>query len=95
MNAEKINNRYATGVFVNNPQIESEISIVLDKMVNEYLDVFFSIVIPVHNQESIIVKNIESILINTTGHNYELIIILFQKYNFKIKNWTYFVTYRY
>ena len=38
-------------------------------------DVVFSIVVPVHNQESIIVRNVESILKHTTGHPYELIMI--------------------
>ena len=76
INEYVINNRYKTTCFVNNPTFDSYVNIVLDKIINEYSEVFFSIVIPIHNQESIIINNIESILINTAMHNYEIIIIL-------------------
>lgn len=76
MNEFEINNRYKNNLFINNPNFESDIKIILDKTINEYTKVFFSIIIPVHNQESIIINNIESILTNTTEKNYEIILIL-------------------
>jgi len=74
-NEEEINNRYKNTNFINNPNFESDIKILFkNKIKNE--TPFFSIVIPIYNQEKIIKRNIESILKNTSEKSYELIIIL-------------------
>jgi glycosyltransferase involved in cell wall biosynthesis len=74
-NEDEINNRYKNTNFINNPNFESDIKILIkNKIKNE--TPFFSIVIPIYNQEKIIKKNIESILKNTSEKYYELIIIL-------------------
>jgi hypothetical protein len=71
----QINNRYNQNIFINNPIFNSNIKIILDNNNNNNKS-FFSIVIPIHNQENIITKNIISILNNTTEKLYELILIL-------------------
>ena len=45
------------------------------KIYNEPNEIIYSIVIPVYNQENIIVENLKSI-INNTVNNFEIIIIL-------------------
>lgn len=70
-----LNNRYKSHSFINRPNFETDIKVVLNETIQD-ADVFFSIVIPVHNQEDIIVHNIESILIHTTEKKYEIILIL-------------------
>ena len=68
------NKQYDTNC-INNPIFESNIkTLVNNKLKNE--PPFFSIVIPIYNQEKIIKRNIESILQNTSEKSYELIIIL-------------------
>lgn len=70
-----LNNRYETTHFVNNPNYESDIEILMDKtFINK--TPYFSIVIPVYNQENIIIQNFNSILDNTTQEYYEIIYIL-------------------
>ena len=75
----QINERYNKNMFINNPNFNSNIKIVLNKnnIINKNNEnTFFSIVIPIHNQESIINKNILSILNNTSEKTFELILIL-------------------
>ena len=75
----QINERYNKNMFINNPNFNSNIKIVLNKnnIINKNNEnTFFSIVIPIHNQESIINKNILSILNNTSEKPYELILII-------------------
>jgi hypothetical protein len=70
-----LNNRYNTANFVNHPNYEHNIEILINKtFLNE--KPFFSIVTPVYNQENIIVDNFKSILDNTTEKYYEIIYIL-------------------
>jgi glycosyltransferase involved in cell wall biosynthesis len=76
INEKNINERYKQNIFINSPNFESNIQIILDKIVNENISPFFSIVIPIHNQESIIVKNIQSVLNNTSEKYYEIILII-------------------
>jgi glycosyltransferase involved in cell wall biosynthesis len=72
---QTLNNRYNTTNFVNNPNYEHDIEILINKtFLNE--KPFFSIVTPVYNQENIIVQNFKSILDNTTEKYYEIICIL-------------------
>ena len=70
-----LNNRYNTTNFVNHPNYEHGIEIVLHKTFLKEKP-FFSIVTPVFNQENIIVDNFKSILDNTTEKYYEIIYIL-------------------
>ena len=73
----QINERYNKNIFINNPKFNSDIKIILNKNKSKnFLNPFFSIVIPIHNQESIINKNILSILDNTSEKLYELILII-------------------
>jgi len=72
---ETINNRYNTNVYVNNPNKISDIQI-LHKMNIRNGVPFFSIIVPICNQESIIVKHIKSILDKTTVKEFELILII-------------------
>ena len=79
MDTIEINNRCKKNMFINNPNFYSNIKIVLNKnnIINKNNEnTFFSIVIPIHNQESIINKNILSILNNTSEKPYELILII-------------------
>jgi glycosyltransferase involved in cell wall biosynthesis len=69
-----INNRYSHAYFINNPIGSSSINIV--SQIDYGLQPLISIIIPVHNQESIISRNIQAILENTTDMYYELIIII-------------------
>lgn len=70
-----INDRYSSNKFVNNPVNPSPIQILLNSKYNEETP-FFSIVVPIYNQESLIVKHVQSIIDNTTEKLYELILIL-------------------
>ena len=70
-----LNNRYNTTNFVNHPNYEHGIEIVLHKTFLKEKP-FFSIVTPVYNQENIIIHNFKSILDNTTEKYYEIIYIL-------------------
>lgn len=72
---EIINNRYNTDVYINNPDKISNIEI-LHKLNIKNDEPFFSIIIPICNQESIIVKHIKSILDKTTEKDHELILII-------------------
>lgn len=69
-----INNRHKYN-FINTPQSEHTIQIVKRIRFNQS-SVLFSIVMPIHNQESIIIKNLNSILDFTGGRGYEIILIL-------------------
>ncbi len=53
----QINERYNKNIFINNPNFNSDIKIIFNKS-KDNLNTFFSIVMPIHNQESIINKNI-------------------------------------
>jgi len=72
---EAINNRYISKQFINNPKNQSNITILFNK---QYFDEppFFSIIMPIYNQEEIIANHIQSILDNTTHKYYEIILIL-------------------
>lgn len=73
---ELINNRYKNNKFINGLEYESKI-IILSKKDNIQKEIpFFSIIIPINNQEKIITKNLNSILTNTTEKTYELILII-------------------
>lgn len=72
--SEQINFWYKNKNFVNNPY-ENNIEILLNKKIKDEIP-FFSIVIPIYNQETIILQNLESILNNTTEQMYEIILIL-------------------
>jgi len=72
---EIINNRYNTDIYINNPDKISNIEI-LHKLNIKNDEPFFSIIIPICNQESIIVKHIKSILDKTTEKDHELILII-------------------
>lgn len=72
---ETLNNRYKTTRFINNPNYESDIEIVIDKTYSNE-EPFFSIVTPINNQEKIIVENLISVLETTTEKYYEIIYIL-------------------
>jgi molybdopterin converting factor small subunit len=62
---EFINNRYKKNNLVNNPNNSAYITIC--KKINYQIIIpYFSIIIPVHNQENIIIENLVSILNNTT-----------------------------
>lgn len=72
---EYINSRYDKNVFLNNPKFESTICIVFQKQYTTQ-DPFFSIIIPIYNQEDIIINNLKSIIKNTTEKSYEIILII-------------------
>jgi len=75
---QKINNRYKDNVFINNPSPyddSSKIEIVIDKDYNENKPLF-SIVIPIHNQERIIEKNLLSVINNISNEYFEIILII-------------------
>lgn len=72
---EYINNRYLNKIYLNNPDKISNIKI-LHKICYKNDVPLFSIVIPICNQENIIVKHINSILYNTTEKDFELILII-------------------
>lgn len=59
---------------VNRPEPHTDIQIVYSK--DTSLPPFFSVVIPVHNQEDIIVRNVKSILNNMTDKYYEIIHVI-------------------
>lgn len=74
----KINNRYKENVFINNPlpyDETSKIEVVVNKDYNDNFPLF-SIVVPIHNQERIIERNLQSIIDNMTEENFELILII-------------------
>jgi glycosyltransferase involved in cell wall biosynthesis len=70
------NNRYKTNSFVNNPDFETNIRIVENRQILLSKTPFFSIVLPIYDQEEIIQQTLHHILNNTTEKHYELIIIL-------------------
>lgn len=71
----EINNRYNKNIFINNPKYDSNIEVLYDKIFNKNNELF-SIIVPIHNQEEIIRKNITSMLTKTQGKPYEIILIL-------------------
>jgi hypothetical protein len=76
INEEIINDRYKNNIFINSPDYESKIKILHKQNINSTETPFFSIVIPINNQENIIIKNLNSILDKTSEESYELIIII-------------------
>lgn len=74
-NEEQLNERYKNDKFINNPNYETNIKILINNKIKNDKP-FFSIVTPIYNQENIIVKNLKSILDNTTEKYYEIIYIL-------------------
>ena len=76
INEEIINNRYTHNLFKNSPNESSNVKILSKAdFINNELP-FFSIIIPINNQEKIIIKNLNSILDKTSEKYYEIIIIL-------------------
>jgi glycosyltransferase involved in cell wall biosynthesis len=75
---EYINSRYESTAFINGPKSEdgSKIQVLFENRKNNENDILFSIVMPIHNQEKIILDNVTSVLNNTTEKSYELILIL-------------------
>ena len=74
-----VNSRYEKKIFVNSPQKEDyqlPIEVLVELIYRNTVDPTFSIVMPIYNQENIIVKNIQSIIDHTTQEYYELILIL-------------------
>ena len=70
-----INNRYKNKIFENSLDELSNIKILHNIILSTECP-FFSIVTPICNQENIIVKNIKSILENTSEKKFELILII-------------------
>lgn len=76
---EKALNRYNSNVFVHNPIPEFEPRETLHLLHESYTTndlPFFTIVMPIHNQEAIIRKNLDALLTHTVGKPYEIILIL-------------------
>jgi hypothetical protein len=67
--------RYTSNVFINTPPNRTNIEVVRDTCISDELP-FFSIIVPVYNQERIIINNLNSIIENTTDKRFELIIII-------------------
>jgi len=72
---EFVNNRYKTNAFINDPTFDSDIRIVENRQILSETP-YFSIVLPIYNQENIIQQTLNHILNNTTMKKYELILIL-------------------
>jgi glycosyltransferase involved in cell wall biosynthesis len=70
-----INKRYSSNNFINSPKNRSSIKVLRNIKYNDELP-YFSIIMPIYNQELIVVKHIQSIIDNTTEKNYEIILIL-------------------
>jgi hypothetical protein len=73
-----INTRYSQQRFVNGPEPipgTQEIRVVLNRVLSDSKP-FQSIVMPIHNQESVIVSNLSLVLENTTTYEYEFVFIL-------------------
>jgi glycosyltransferase involved in cell wall biosynthesis len=71
---KKANERYTSGVFINKPN-GPLVSVVFEKYYAIH-EPIISVVMPIHNQEKIIIKNIQAILTHTTEVPYEMILIL-------------------
>ena len=71
---KKANERYTSGVFINKPT--GPFVNVLFERHYSISEPVISIVMPIHNQEKIIIKNLQAILTHTTGIPYEMIFIL-------------------
>jgi len=71
----RVNNRYSTNNFKNNPKNDDPIDVLLHKSIK---DVYpqLSVVMPIHNQEDRIITTLSSVINNTIDCNYELILIL-------------------
>jgi len=69
-----INNRYKYN-FINSPQDINNIKILFKKQFTD-IKPLFSIIMPIYNQEEIIIDNLNSILEFTNGREYEIILIL-------------------
>lgn len=69
------NERYTYNVFVNSPNKNSNITILHEKKFSSDIP-FFSIIVPIYNEDYIIVDNIKSIINCTTEKHFELILIL-------------------
>lgn len=72
---QNLNNRYNFNLFINNPFEPSDIKILFHKKNSEELP-YFSIVMPIHNQENIIIKHIQSIIHCIINITYEFIFII-------------------
>jgi glycosyltransferase involved in cell wall biosynthesis len=82
--------RYTSGIFINGPSNKSSITVISDTYYSDEPP-FFSIVVPVHNQEKIIIDNLQSIIDCTTEKPYELIIIIdscSDSSESRIRNWS-------
>ena len=72
-----INDRYKNNYLINNPIFESNIDIIYTYVnANIHEQPCMSVVMPIYNQEEIIVDNIKSIIENTTEKLYEIILII-------------------
>ncbi len=71
----KHRNYYAGGILINNPTpIEGQAEPIVSYFHDYGFSFNYSLIIPVHNQEKVIIKNLSSILKNT-AYNFELIMI--------------------
>jgi len=69
------NERYSAGIFINKPKDGPSIEVVLNKTFIDKLP-FISVVIPIYNQESIIERNLRSVLETIIETPYEMILIV-------------------
>ena len=71
---KQANERYTSSVFINKPD-GPLVSVVFERHY-AIQEPIISVVIPIHNQEKIILKNLQAILTKTTDIPYEMILIL-------------------
>ena len=71
---KKAQERYTSGVFINTPT-GPLVDLVFERHYSIY-EPIISVVMPIHNQEKILIKNLEAILKHTTNIPYEIILIL-------------------
>lgn len=61
--------------FVNNPDTNNDIEVLMETVLGQSQPLF-SVIMPVYNQRDIIRRNVQAVLDNTSGSEFELIIIL-------------------
>ena len=71
---KKANERYTSGIFINKPD-GPLVDLVFERHYS-ITEPIISVVMPIHNQEKIIIKNLQAILTHTTDIPYEMILIL-------------------
>ena len=74
----KAQDRYEKANFIFNPTGDYDKNTLDILHYEKYVDAlpFVSIVMPIHNQENVIKKNLEALILNTVEHRYEIILIL-------------------